>query len=55
MDRLDSVLTIIEYALNTKRKRHIIGGGLISVSLLFGGFAVTVLTIKDKEYENEEY
>ena len=39
--------------LDTTRKRHIIGGILISASLLFGGLAVTVMTIKTEENEYE--
>ena len=46
MDGLDSVLTMLDYAINTERKRHLAGGILISISLLFGGLAVTVMTIK---------
>lgn len=36
-----------------KRKRHIIGGVLLSVSLLFGGLALTVISIKNEEKDNE--
>lgn len=36
MDRLEEILTMLDYALDTKRKRHIVGGILMSVSLLFG-------------------
>lgn len=53
MDSLDSILTILDYALNTKRKRHITGGILLSVSMLFGGLAFTVITIKNEENKNE--
>lgn len=50
--RIEDVLTVLDYSLSTRRQRHIIGGILMSVSLLFGGLAVTVLTLK-KDYENE--
>lgn len=44
---------MIDHALNTKKKRHIAGGILLSISMLFGGLAVTVLTLKnEKEEEN---
>lgn len=49
MDRLDSILSVIDYSLNTKRKRHIAGGILMSVSLLFGGLAVTVMSLKTED------
>ncbi len=44
---------MLDYALNTKKKQHIAGGILMSISLLFGGLAITVITIKteDDEYE----
>lgn len=49
MDRLDSMLSMIDYSLNTRRKRHIAGGILMSISLLFGGLAVTVISLKTEE------
>lgn len=42
-----------EYVLDTKRKRHITGGILLSVSMLFGGLALTVMTIKNEEEYDE--
>lgn len=55
MDILDGIISTIDAILNTKRKRHIIGGTLLSAALLFGGLAITVVTIRpDKEYEEEE-
>lgn len=44
---------MFDYILNTKRKRHITGGILLSVSMLFSGLAVTVITIKNEENDNE--
>lgn len=46
MEKLESILAIIDYSLNTKRRRHIAGGILMSVSMLFGGLAVTVISLK---------
>lgn len=52
MDRLEGILSVLDHALNTKKKRHIAGGVLMSVSLLFGGLALTILTVKiDDSYE----
>ena len=55
MDRLNYIVTMLERTLGTRSKRHIMGGALISVSLLFGGLALTVMTLKteQKEEENE--
>lgn len=45
---------MLDHALNTKAKRHIAGGVLISVSLLFGGLAITIMTIKTED-NDERY
>ena len=41
--------------LDSRRKRHITGGILLSAALLFGGLAITVVTIQtdEEEYEDE--
>lgn len=44
---------MLDNILDTNKKRHIAGGVLMSVSLLFGGLAITVLTLKS-EGENDE-
>lgn len=48
MDFLDAFIFSLDNMLDTKRKRHIIGGILMSASALFGGLAVTVFTIKNE-------
>ena len=53
MDRLEAILSMLDHSLNTNKKRHIVGGVLMSISLLFGGLAFTVITFKEKENENE--
>ena len=52
MDKVDSIITMLDFVMDTKRKRHITGGILLSMSLLFGGLAITVITIK-KENADE--
>ena len=54
MDRLEYVMTMLERTLGTRAKRHILGGTLISVSLLFSGLALTVMTLKTEEKENQD-
>ena len=49
MEGLDNIIEIIDYMLNTRRKRHIIGGILISMSAMFGGLAITAITIKQED------
>lgn len=53
MESLDEIVSMLDYILNTQRKRHIAGGFLMSVSLLFAGFAITVMTIKPEEGTDE--
>ncbi len=55
MDIFDNinVIAAVDYVLDTKRKRHIAGGILLSISMLFGGLALTVMTIK-KEVNIDE-
>lgn len=48
MDILEGFIYMIDNLLDSKRKRHIIGGILLSASFLFGGLAVTAMTIKDE-------
>lgn len=54
MDRLDYVIAMLERTLGTRSKRHIMGGALISVSLLFGGLALTVMTLKTEDKDEDE-
>ena len=54
MNRLEAFLTMLDYSLNTRKKRHIAGGILMSVSVLFGGLAFTVMTLKMEESERED-
>ena len=54
MDRLEHAISTLNYLLENKRKRHIVGGIMLSVSLLFGGLALTVMTIKNEENNYDE-
>ena len=51
MERLNHIVAMLEKTLGTRTKRHILGGALISVSLLFSGLALTVMTLKIDEKE----
>ena len=55
MYRLEELVSLLDHALNTKRKRHITGGMLMSISLLFGGLAITILTVNSEEDNDERY
>jgi hypothetical protein len=54
MDRLDYIVAMLEKTLGTRSKRHIMGGALVSVSLLFGGLALTVMTLKTDSKEDDD-
>lgn len=49
MDRIKDTILTLNYIISTKRNRHVIGGVLLSVSMFFGGIALTVMSIKDEE------
>lgn len=54
MDRLEDLLLTLDRVLDTRKKRHVAGGILLSVSLFFGGLAITILTVKTEEKEDEQ-
>ncbi len=54
MEGFESLIAILDFTLDTKRKRHIVGGILLSVSMLFGGLALTAMTLRTEENKNEE-
>lgn len=46
---------MLDHSLNTNKKRHIAGGVLLSISFLFGGLALTIMTLKMEEKTSEKY
>ena len=50
---ISRIIHTIDRMLDTKRKRHIVGGMLLSISMLFGGLAITTMTLKES-YDSEE-
>lgn len=54
MEGFANLISMMDYVLDTKRKRHITGGLLLSAALLFGGLAITVMSIKDEEEIDDE-
>ena len=56
MNAIERTISILDYVLNTSKKRHIAGGILLSMSMFFTGLALTVMTIKNEKYiEGGEY
>ena len=54
MNRVEGIMVSLEYLLSNRRKRHIMGGALLSASLLFVGLAFTILSLRLEEGENDE-
>lgn len=48
MNRVEAIVYVIDSILDTKRKRRIVGGALMSTALFFGGLAVTVITLPNE-------
>lgn len=53
MEGLADVISFLDFVTGSNRKRHIIGGVLLSVSFLFGGLALTAMTLKTEENSDE--
>ena len=53
MPDIGSIVELADYILSSPRRRHIVGGALLSVSFLFGGLALTALTIRKEEVIDE--
>lgn len=51
MENIEYAMSMVDCLSNTKRKRHIFGGVLLSMSLFFCGLT---LTIKSEYYEEME-
>ena len=54
MHRLEAVISMLDYSLDAKRKRHITGGILLSAAFLFGGLAFTVITLKTEDSNEQQ-
>lgn len=49
INEISELIMLLDETIDTKRKRHIVGGILLSISLLFGGLAFTTMTLKSEE------
>lgn len=54
IDSLENVFLFLDYLTDTKRKRHVMGGVPMSVSLFFGGLAFTFMSIKGEDNEQND-
>lgn len=53
MDHMKRLVATLEHLVSTKKKRHIVGGMLLSASLFLGGLALTVMSTKVEEIDDE--
>ena len=54
MDRAKRFIATLEHLVSSKKKRHIVGGVLLSASIFLGGLALTVMSASVEENINEE-
>lgn len=54
MDYVKRLIATFEHLVSTKKKRHIVGGILLSTSIFLGGLALTVMSAKVEENDNEQ-
>lgn len=54
MNKLVHLVDTLESVLDTSRKRHVVGGILMSTSLLFAGLAITIISMKVNREEGAE-
>lgn len=54
MDRAKRFISTLEHLVSTKKKRHIVGGILLSASIFLGGLALTVMSTNIEENVNEQ-
>ena len=53
MENFEAIIAMLDFTLDSKRKRHSVGGILLSVSFLFGGLALTTMTLKTEDKRDE--
>lgn len=53
MDRISYIVSGMDYILDSKSKRHLVGGILLSVSSFFFGIAITIITLSGRKESDE--
>lgn len=54
MDRAKRIIATLEHLVSTSKKKHIVGGILLSASIFLGGLALTVMSAEIEENNDEE-
>lgn len=48
------LVTVLDVATSTARKRELLGGFLMSLAVFFGGLSITLMTIDNEVKENKK-
>lgn len=54
IESFGNLISMLDYVMSSNKKRHIVGGVLLSVSMLFGGLAITAMTVKTDDNTDDE-
>lgn len=54
MERAKRIVATLEHLVSTGKKKHIVGGILLSASIFLGGLALTVMSAKIEENIDEQ-
>ena len=54
LEGFESLISVLDITLDSKRKRHLVGGILLSVGMLFGGLAITAMTVEPGKEKKDE-
>lgn len=55
MSYLEEIVSLLDITLDSPSKRHIVGGILLSVSFMFGGLAITAMTLKREDNDEKRH
>lgn len=55
MSYIEELVELLDATLDSPTKRHIVGGILLSVSFIFGGLAITAMTLKQEDPHEKQY
>lgn len=54
MEHAKRFIATLEHLVSTRKKRHIVGGILLSASIFLGGLALTVMSTNVEENDDEQ-
>ena len=49
VETFEVMLSVIDSAIDTPRKKHLVGGALLSASFFFAGLAITIMTLSKED------